>query len=81
MSRSYHEGSSRRSGGSSDRGGGWSGSSGAPSLLSGPSNELFSGAAVQAAGMMMNAAMSRGSGTTTNGTSSRYVVGYVYLCY
>ena len=69
VSRSYHESSSsRRSGGTSDRS--WNGSSGGPSLLSGPSSELFSGAAVQAAGMMMSAAMSRGSGTT-NGASSR----------
>ncbi|XP_067938305.1 scaffold attachment factor B1-like isoform X2 [Watersipora subatra] len=70
VSRSYHESSSsRRSGGTSDRS--WNGSSGGPSLLSGPSSELFSGAAVQAAGMMMSAAMSRGSGTS-NGASSRY---------
>ena len=75
VSRSYHDsGSSRRSGGSNgDRpSGGWS-SSNPPSLLGAPSgsNDLFSGAAVQAASLMMNASMSRSGGGSSNGTSSR----------
>jgi len=75
ISRSYHDsGSSRRSGGSSsDRpSGSWSGGQ-PPSLLGAPtgSNDLFSGAAVQAASLMMNASMSR-TGGSSNGTSSRY---------